>query len=188
MAPKRKYNRRDILNSALAILKIKGKSALSARNIAHEMGCSTHPIYSEFKSLKVLRKALFEYAYDFFIDTITTENAPENFLDIGVNYVKFSRKEKNIFLFIFMNKDFKMDMINFEKVDEKIIKFIRKDEYVQKNAVQAYNIIFYNLWIFTHGLATLFWESETDYGEENIRKTLKTTGKIIIQGLTKKES
>lgn len=188
MAPKRKYNREYILKSALDILRLKGNSTLSARNIAHEMGCSTHPIYSEFKSLKGLKKALYEYAYDFFIDTITSENSPENFLDIGVNYVKFSRREKNVFSFIFMNKDIKMDVSNFVKVDENIIKFIKKDEYVQKYAVKAYDIIFNNLWIFTHGLATLIWESEIDYGDERIRKTLKKTGQIIIQGLAKIES
>lgn len=186
MAPKQKFEKELILKSALKILRTKGNQALTARKIAREMGCSTHPIYSEFKSLKGLKKVLFQYAYDFFIKTITTENAPKNFLDIGVNYVKFSRCEKNLFSFIFMNKDFKMDMADFEKVDEKIIKIIKNDEYVQKYAVKAYNTIFYNLWIFTHGLATLVWESEKKYNDEKIREILQNTGEIIIQGLAKK--
>lgn len=187
MAPKQKYDRKSILNSALRIVRLKGNQALTARNIAHEMGCSTHPIYSEFNSLTGLKKALFRLAYDFFMETITTENSPRNFLDIGVNYVKFSRREKNLFSFIFMNKDFKMDLLSFEEVDEKMIKFIKNDEYVQKYAVDSYNMIFYNLWIFTHGLATLAWESETEYNDERIREILKNTGQMIIQGLAKKK-
>ena len=185
MAPKIKYDRKKILNAALNILKRKGNNALTARNIAHEMGSSTHPIYSEFQSLNLLKKALFEHAYHYFIEQITTINTPKGFLDIGVNYVKFSKNEKNIFSFIFMNKDFKMDMLNFDYVDENMLFFIKKDEYVQKHAVKAYNLIFYNLWIFTHGLASLIWESEMEYDEEVIKKTLKKTGEIIIKGLAK---
>jgi len=33
-----------------------------------------------------------------------------------------------------MNMDFKKDMISFKKVDEKMIKVIKNDEYVQKYA------------------------------------------------------
>ncbi len=185
MAPKQKFDRETILKSALKILRTKGNQALTARNIAREMGCSTHPIYSEFNSLKGMKKILFQYAYDFFMRTITTENSPSNFLDIGVNYVRFSRREKNLFSFIFMNKDFKMDHVSIEEVDEKMIKFIKDDEYVQKYAVKSYNMISYNLWIFTHGLATLVWESEMEYNDERIREILKNTGQIIIQGLAK---
>src|SRR6056297_440862 len=185
MAPKIKYQRKNILNAALNILRRKGDNALTARNIAHEMGSSTHPIYSEFNSLNGLKRALIEYAYEYFIEQITTINTPKGFLDIGVNYVKLSKKEKNIFSFIFMNKDFKMDRLNFDQVDENMLNFIKKDEYVQKHAVKAYNLIFYNLWIFTHGLASLIWESEMAYDEEVIKKTLKKTGEIIIQGLAK---
>ncbi|MFP4460633.1 MAG: TetR/AcrR family transcriptional regulator [Thermotogota bacterium] len=188
MAPKIKYQKKNILNSALKLLKQKGINALTARNIAQEMGCSTHPIYSEFHSLKELKRALYDYAYDYFIETITTENSPKSFLDVGVNYVKFSKKKKNVFSFIFMNKDFKMDLSNLENVDENMIKFIKEDEYVQEHAVKSYHLIFYNLWIFTHGLATLIWESGADFNEENIRKTLRRTGEIIIHGLAEKEN
>jgi hypothetical protein len=68
-----------------------------------------------------------------------------------------------------------------------MIKFIKNDEYVQKYAVDSYNMIFYILWIFTHGLATLTWESETEYNDERIREILKNTGQMIIQGLAKKK-
>ncbi|MEA1883842.1 MAG: hypothetical protein U9N62_04895 [Thermotogota bacterium] len=187
MSPKQKYDRAIILKSALKILRLKGNQALTARNIAHEMGCSTHPIYSEFESLKGLKKALFKHAYDFFIETVTSEDSPKCFLDVGVNYVRFSKNEKNLFSFVFMNKDFKMDMNSFDFVDEKMIKIIKNDEYVQKYAVKSYNTIFYNLWIFTHGLATLMWESELDYSEERVKEILKNTGEIIIRGLTNKK-
>jgi len=171
------------LDSALKLLREKGKTALTARNIAHETGCSTHPIYSEYRSVKGLKKALYHRAYDFFITNITTKNSPENFLDIGVNYVQFSKLEKNIFSFLFFNKDFSMDINRLEIIDEKIINIIKKDKYVQSNAVKDYDQVFFNLWIFAHGLAALIWESSTDYNEHEIRRILKTTGKTIIQGL-----
>ncbi len=183
MARKIHYSRTEILDSALKLLREKGKTALTARNIAHKTGCSTHPIYSEFVSLKGLKKALYHHAYDFFITNITTKNSPENFLDIGVNYVQFSKLEKNIFSFLFFNKDFSMDINRLEIIDEKIINIIKKDKYVQSNAVKDYDQVFFNLWIFAHGLAALIWESSTDYNEHEIRRILKTTGKTIIQGL-----
>ena len=74
------------------------------------MGFFEDVIYSKFESLTVVKKALFQYAHGFFIQIIITEDSQKSFLDPGVNYVKFFERGKNAFLFILINKNFKINM------------------------------------------------------------------------------
>jgi len=59
------------LISALRILKSKENQILTGMNIAHEMGGSIHPVDSEVNNLACLKKALFQFVFNFFMETIT---------------------------------------------------------------------------------------------------------------------
>jgi hypothetical protein len=105
---------------------------------------------------------------------------------MGVNYVFFSKSEKNIFSFLFMNKNFDMTLNPIANVDDEVIKRIKKDVYVQKYSIENYNEIFFNLWVFAHGLASLIYNSEEPYDKKKIRAILSNTSEIIFKGISPK--
>lgn len=187
MPPKVIYEKETLLKTALSLLRDKGQESLTARNIAKRQGCSTHPIYSEFNSIKELKAELYKVSYEYFTNFITTGNGKIDFLDIGVNYVLFSKKEKNLFSFLFLNKNFEINLEDVGKIDRKIIKSIREDEYVQKNSIENHDEIFFNLWVFAHGLATLTYNSKEPFNEKVIRRILEKTGDLIYKGMTVKQ-
>ena len=61
MPPRKRIFREDILKAAVHLVQQEGASALSVRNIAKELNCSTQPIYSQFESMETLRDALMAY-------------------------------------------------------------------------------------------------------------------------------
>ena len=56
--PRKRIFREDILNAAVGLVREEGPAALSVRNIAKKLGCSTQPVYSEFESMEALREEL----------------------------------------------------------------------------------------------------------------------------------
>ena len=56
MAPRKRIIKEDILAGAVRVIQHAGPSALSVRNIAGELGCSTQPLYSEFRNVEQLQE------------------------------------------------------------------------------------------------------------------------------------
>ena len=61
MPPRKRIFREDILKAAVQLVQEEGTAALSMRNIARTLRCSTQPIYSEFENMETLREELVAY-------------------------------------------------------------------------------------------------------------------------------
>ena len=70
MPPKVKISREDIINTCLEIVKSSGTEGINARNIAGALGCSTQPIFSNFKSMEELEEETVLAAYQIYLDFI----------------------------------------------------------------------------------------------------------------------
>ena len=58
MPAKKIVHKQDVLNAALDLIREKGENALSARDIATMLNCSTQPLYSIFKNMGELDDAV----------------------------------------------------------------------------------------------------------------------------------
>lgn len=58
MSARKRIFKEDILSAGIRVIQKHGAEALTVRNIAGELGCSTQPIYSEFRNLDALKAAL----------------------------------------------------------------------------------------------------------------------------------
>ena len=52
MAPKNKFTRAEMVTAAVRVVQKKGSRALTARAIADELGVSTQPIFTCFKTME----------------------------------------------------------------------------------------------------------------------------------------
>ena len=50
MPRSKQVDKQDILRAATEVIRAKGHNALTVRNIAAELGCSTQPLYYEFEN------------------------------------------------------------------------------------------------------------------------------------------
>lgn len=95
------------------------------------------------------------------------------FLGMGLAYINFAKKEKNLFKFLFMSDGFKgkslLEMIRGEE-NREIVHLIEGMTGLNfENAEQ----LFLSIWLITHGIAAMMATNDCDFSEELIIKLLK---------------
>ncbi len=57
MPPRVKITKKDIIKTAVELVKANGAQGINARAIAASMNCSTQPVFSNFRTMEELEKA-----------------------------------------------------------------------------------------------------------------------------------
>ena len=106
MSKEVKITKDMILEAAFDIVREKGLEEVSNRSIAKRLECSIRPIYYQFNNSDELKRELYnkieKYFYKYIMDNMI-DNIPY-YRQVGINYIKFAREEKNFFKILFMSK------------------------------------------------------------------------------------
>lgn len=174
MPPKVKTTEDAIVNTAIELIRKHGWDYMNARNLAKMLGCSTQPIFRVFGNMEILKIAIYKKAEEIYNQQLLQAmQKPENqFLSMGLAYIEFSKKEKNLFKLIFMS-DFIttnsiMDMLEGEDNKEVIMMISQQTNLTEENAKQ----FFLEIWLVTHGIASMFATNSCNFSEEEIRRIL----------------
>jgi AcrR family transcriptional regulator len=181
MPPKVSFTREKILREAFEIVREDGLDALSAREIAQRLHCSTRPVYTAFRSMKALEEAVMvkarEYASSYFLQDTDTDSP---FLCLGLRYFRFSQEEKELFKLLYLDR--RMG-ITFEKMGEyfsPLLDRMKKDPRLHGVSEAGLKRMGMDSWIYTHGLVALVCAAPPQNAEELIRTYLSRMGKILI--------
>ena len=99
MPPKKRIFKEDIFEASISVIRKQSASALTVRNIASELQCSTQPIYSEFENLDCLKKELYKYASEKYLRFRFT-----NYKELAIAFLTFAEKEKELFKFLYLRR------------------------------------------------------------------------------------
>lgn len=157
MPTKVKISKEMILETAFEIVRKDGIEKLSNRELANKLNCSIRPIYYQFENVEEMKKELYvkieKYFYKFLLDHMV-ENIPK-YKQIGINYIKFAKKEKKLFQTLFMS-DLGLTPNAFISKDgedyEEIEKLIKISTNLNGDDIKEFHT---RMWIFCHGIATL---------------------------------
>lgn len=163
-----------ILATAFGIAREKGLDGISNRELAKKLNCSIRPIYYQFQNVDELYKELYieieRYFYKFLMDNMN-DTMPK-YKQVGINYIKFAKEEKELFKILFMSKidlglnDFiARDMEDFKELS----KLIKISTNLNDEDIESFHI---KMWIFSHGLATLVASSTINISEEQLKQLL----------------
>lgn len=179
MAPKIKTTEEAIVNAAIELIRKQGWDYMNARNLAKMLGCSTQPIFRVFATMEDLKHSIYKKAEEIYnqqmLQAMQSKNSMENenpFFSMGLTYIEFSKKEKNLFKLIFMS-DFIttnsiMDMLEGEDNKEVITMISQLTNLTEENAKQ----FFLEIWLVTHGIASMFATNSCNFSDEEIRRIL----------------
>ncbi len=165
-----KITKEMILNAAFEITKKDGISKVSNREIAKKLNCSIRPIYYQFKNSDELFNSLYNMIYEYFYKFILA-NLNDKFpkyKQVGLNYIKFAREEKNFYQVLFLNKNCNLDTFNgnndsnFNKVKD----FIKISTNLSNEDINDFH---FKMWTFCHGLATLLANDKIYLTDEQIK-------------------
>lgn len=150
-----KISKDMILDAAFSITRESGIEKVSNREIAKKLNSSIRPIYYQFTNSEDLFSALYrkinEYFYNYILSNMT-DTLPK-YKQVGLNYIKFAREEKNFYYVLFISKNchlqtFHYNDNNFDKVKD----FIKISTNLSDKDINEFH---FRMWTFCHGLATL---------------------------------
>ena len=190
MPPKAKFTRDEIIEAALAILREKDISAVTAREIGNYLGCSARPIFTVFENMGELLEALALKVREIYTGYVQ-EGLQQDpaFKGVGQAYILFAIQEPKLFQLLFMRKQSEDMGLNkiLPEIDHNypLILASITDHYPVSNedAVMLYR----HLWIYSHGIATLCATSMCRFTGQEIGMMLTQVFKALLtERLTKK--
>lgn len=167
MPPKAKTSREDIINTCLEIVRTSGIEGINARNIAGVLGCSTQPIFSNFKSMEELEEATILAAYQIYLNFINEEVNSEKYPKykaFGMAYIRFAREEKQLFKLLFMRDRRGEDLAPSKDFTESVKLIMEANGISEEKAT----LLHLEMWSCVHGIGTMLATSFLSLDEELI--------------------
>lgn len=189
MPPRVKVSEEAIIEAALQIAREHGIAQINARELAKALGCSIQPIFRTFKSMENLRKALYEKVSQVYEEHVMQglAHAVRPSLGVGLAYIDFARREKNLFKFLFMSDEFKVQSL-FEMIqgddNHALIGVIAQSSGLGREAAAE---LFLTVWLVTHGIASMMATNTCDFDDVEVERILDNTFKGVTMQLKKLE-
>ena len=175
MPPKSKYTREEVAATALALIKEKGVSALTAREVGKRLGTTVSPIFTIFTNMEELKWAARELALKEFESYIGDyrEYFPA-FKRIGMKMVSYAIHEPELYKLLFMQEhsqgqSFKDTMGELGTMADTCISLLQRDHDLTKEEA---TILFEQMWVYTFGIGSLCAMKVCDFTEEEIANRL----------------
>lgn len=183
MPQKPKFSKEEIVKCAVSIVENQGIEYLTARSLGEELGASARPIFTTFNSMDDVLKGVNIYANELYQGYVR-EGLKEQiaFKGVGKSYIRFAMEHPKLFQLLFMKEQDDVPNLN-------DVLGIIEDSYqaILNSIIRSYNVsekfakeIYLNMWIFTHGIATLIVNKMCKFSGEEISQMLTTVCKSII--------
>lgn len=172
MPPQKRIFREDILKAAVSLVQEQGPPALSVRNIAGKLSCSTQPIYSEFENMENLREELTTYVREHYL----REDA-DSYKQVALSFLHFAQREKNLFQLVYLRQRAAGETL-FEDPNERqtIHKLEVNLELSQEQAAEMHRRMQY----YCYSMAVMMATSYLNFSEENLNEELTEYYCIIL--------
>ena len=164
----------------MEILRTSGPEALNARAVAKALGCSTQPVFSNFRNMQDLMESVVERSLELYNDFIRKEFGLNRgyppYKTYGMGYIRFAMEESNLFKLLFMrdrrNEDSSAEAGTFYEVIPLLMKSL---DLTEEQAVMFH----LEMWTFVHGIAAM---AATSYCKRDMEQASKALTDIY-QGL-----
>jgi AcrR family transcriptional regulator len=175
LPPKQKFSREEIIAAALNLMRREGISAVTARGLGVELGCSSRPIFTVFQNMNEVQAETIYAAravYNSYVEQGLSE-VPA-FRGVGMQYVRFAREEPRLFELLFMKAGeltLTLDDVlpTIDDNSENILASIQEPYGLSRE--ESYRL-YQTMWIFTHGIACLCATGVSKLSDEEVELRL----------------
>ncbi len=164
MAPRAKVRREDIADAAFRLVRREGIAKLTAKALAAEAGCSTQPVFWYFSGMEEVVKEVTARAKAMFAESLRKKRDGVNpFKTVGLNYIYFAKEESEIFKMLYMSGNAGDGLMNDENVPFAVDVIVKEQGLSKENALR----VFRELWLFSHGIATMIATGKSDFSDDD---------------------
>ena len=183
MPPKAKFNRNEIIDTALCITREQGIEAVTARELGNRLGSSARPIFTVFNSMDEVKELVILKSKELYGQYVEEGlNQETAFKGVGIAYIRFAIEQPKLFQLLFMmpvegNKDISMILPVIDDNYDKILKSVQEPYCLEKQVAEN---IYQHLWTYTHGIATMIATGICHYTMEQISENLTYVFKGLL--------
>ena len=184
MAPRNKFTKEEMTAAAINVVRKNGIGALTAQALAKELNISTQPVFTCFGTIGNLKSEVHievEKIFDSYIDEGLKEQIP--FLGYGMKYFKFAKEEPELYRMLFFEP-------NENGENSALLGMKHAQDVLRPTLMRIYNIneneanrYFRDMWIASHGLATLLVTDSCPYSEEELQKIMTGFSVSILKSI-----
>jgi AcrR family transcriptional regulator len=180
MPPLKTVTREQVIDAAFALVRARGLAALTARNVATRLHTSTSPIYGYFRKMDLLRREIIIRALDLLHRYQVKPRSGEPFMDMGLGYIDFARREKRLF-FEVLASDLHKLLPDQTQAGADPIELMRSDRSLAGLSDATLGDLLMKMWIFSHGLASLIGNHKLGaLSDGEIEAMLREVGDAVI--------
>lgn len=184
MPPRAKITKEMVVDAAFEAVRADGEANVNARAIAKRLCCSTQPVMYHFAKIEDLKRAVYEKAGRYHTEYLMNIARSRNImLGIGLNYIRFSVEEPNLFRFLFQSgyatQNSLPEMVDSEELSPVILAMQSAMELDAKQTKE----VFITLAMFVHGYASIIVNNNFMYDERAAAKHLKRVYRGAILAL-----
>ena len=169
MPPNVKFTKEEIAQAALRLAREKGADAVTARELARELGASTKPIFTYYNTMDELKRDVLEHAkarYREYIEQGLAAPIPN--LGVGQSYIRFAREEPELYRLLFLTRP--------DETGSGPMEALRlTQDLVRESIMRIYNMdaaqadgYFRDLWLVAFSFATMSVCDECPYSDAEI--------------------
>ena len=141
-----------IVAAAMKIARKNGLEAVTARALAHALGCSLSPLFTVFDNMDSIKEEVRKEARARFLrDAEDSLKEGDPFKEYGIRMIRFAKQDPALFSVAFLQPRMNKDHVDF--VFKQSLEYTRNKYFL--NDEQSSRLI-QMMWVFVCGLALLF--------------------------------
>ena len=170
----------SLIDASVELLRKEGMTALTARKLAKEAGCSTQPIFRAYQNMDELYADVFDKAAEIFSAHCESCPAVSNvpFVNLGIAYISFAQKEKELFRLLFLSDN---------RYGKSLVELLNgKTGFLKNQITQAKDMgctdpqgLFMKMWMLIHGSACMSLTDDYDLDLISTQKLLEDVQKVF---------
>ena len=169
MPPKAKVTKEGICEAAAELVRERGAEGLTAKALAGKLHCSTQPIFWVYSNMEEVRQAVREEALKRFGRYLRErQEGASAYLSVGLNYIRFASEEREFFKLLFMSDGWE-DILTKHAEMPYVLEVIEQTEHISGRDAQD---IYEEMWMLSHGIATMIATGTAQFSQERVRKIL----------------
>jgi AcrR family transcriptional regulator len=181
-----------VINAAFEVLRRQGFDAVTARNVAVELGSSTTPIYWVFQSMDAVEEALHNKAMQLMIEFQSKKYTDNVFTNMAIGYVDYARQEPRLFQFLQHEQQKPYNPSESEALGSRMSPILGDqppvENYFGKIDQKSMDGIALRSWIFMHGLAVAISSHMLEFNsEKEIENLIISAGRAFYLDQTIKK-
>lgn len=172
MPPKFRFTREEMITAALNLTRRAGLSALTARALATELGCSAKPIFGLFRNMEEVQHEVLlaaEGLYQQALENGIRSGRYPPYKASGMAYIQFAREERELFRLLFMRDRSGQVIAEDRESIRPLLELIQKNLGVDEDTANLFHL---EMWLYVHGIATMLATSYLNWDEAFISRAL----------------